>query len=213
MAKNLAPRVPILLALTRMSDADLHDLADTIKKAAPTSKLCSQNPAMAASAATIDTKAAAFDADNQTVAEDRRKLVLDIAAEALTRTALVAELRTYATLATNGALLPADLQGAGLTYRDTVVAKLPPGTPGLIDVLPSKVHGKVRVAVHETGTGRRQYVAQQSLDGTNWTPLGLGHGKMRTVTGTSGTKVWVRFASIRGEQQSDWSIAQLVTIP
>ncbi len=56
-------------------------------------------------------------------------------------------------------------------------------------------------------------MAQSSLDGITYAQLGVGHGKTRVVTGASGTKVWVRFAMVRGQQVSDWSIAVLVTIP
>jgi hypothetical protein len=51
-----------------------------------------------------------------------------------------------------------------------------------------------------------------SLDGTNYTPL-TGHGKQRTVTGAPGTKVWVRFATVRGELQSPWCTPVLITLP
>ena len=40
---------------------------------------------------------------------------------------------------------------------------------------------------------------------------GVGNG--RTFTGVSGTKVWVRYAMIRGAQQSAWSTPVLVTFP
>jgi hypothetical protein len=213
MGRNLAPRIPILLALTEMNDSDLHDLAGRIKAVVGTSKLCQQNPAMAASAAAIATKDAALATENQTVADDKSKLHSDIAAEAVARTALVAEFRTYATWATNGAQNAADIHGAGLTSRDQSVPMLPPEVPGSVDVLPTKKHGRIRVSVHETGPTRHEYVAQQSLDGTNWTPLGIGHGKTRTLTGTTGTKIWVRFAMVRGELQSDWCTPVLVTIP
>jgi hypothetical protein len=56
-------------------------------------------------------------------------------------------------------------------------------------------------------------VAEQSADGINYSPLGLGRGKTRTLTGASGTKIWVRFAMVRGELQSAWSTPVLVTIP
>ncbi len=213
MARNLTPRIPILLALTEMSDGDLHDLAGRIKLVAGTSKLCQQNPAMAASAAAIVTKAAALATENQTVADDKSKLHTDIASEAVARTDLVAEFRTYATWATNGALNAADIHGAGLMSRDLSTPTLPPATPGSIDILPTKMHGKIRVSVHETGSTRHQYVAQQSVDGNNWTPLGIGHGKTRTLSGTTGAKIWVRFAMVRGELQSDWCTPVLVTIP
>jgi hypothetical protein len=69
------------------------------------------------------------------------------------------------------------------------------------------------VSVHETGKTRRKYVAQESVDGITWTALGVGQGKTRVVTGASGAKIWVRFATVRGEVQSDWCTPVLVTIP
>ena len=73
--------------------------------------------------------------------------------------------------------------------------------------------GKIRVRVHETGSIRHQYVAQQSVDGTTWTALGVGLGKSRMVTGATGAKVWVRFATVRGQLESDWCTPVLVTLP
>jgi hypothetical protein len=58
-----------------------------------------------------------------------------------------------------------------------------------------------------------RFVAPSSLDGINYLPLGVTHGKTRAVTGPSGTKVWVRFARVRGGLQSAWSVPILVTIP
>ena len=95
-----------------------------------------------------------------------------------------------------------------------VTPKLPPPVPEGIDLKPPKKgHGKMVVAVHETGTVRRRYAAEQSPDGITWSPLGVGRGKTRTLTGASGTKIWVRFATVRGSQQSEFCTAVLVTIP
>ncbi len=90
----------------------------------------------------------------------------------------------------------------------------PPTVPESIDTKPPKTgHGKNRVSVHETGTTRHQYVAEQSVDGTTWTALGTGRGKSRVLTGASGAKIWVRFAMVRSGMQSDWCTPVLVTIP
>jgi hypothetical protein len=96
-----------------------------------------------------------------------------------------------------------------------VVRKLSPLlAPDAIDVKPPKKgHGRMTVSVHETGKTRHQYVAEQSPDGVTWSQLGNGRGKTRVITGASGTKVWVRFALVRGQAQSDWSTPYLVTIP
>ena len=89
-----------------------------------------------------------------------------------------------------------------------------PEVPERIDVKnPRRGHGKTVVSVHETGSTKHAYVAEQSLDGIAWTPLGVGRGKTRVVTGASGTTVWVRFAMVRGELQSAWSMPHNVVIP
>lgn len=214
MARNLVPRVPILLALTELDDQGLHELAGSIGAAAPTSKLVANDPAMATSAAAIGATNATLLAANTAVANDKAKLHLDIAAEALARTLLIGKIRSYATCATNDAKVPADIQGAGLVPRDTSVPKLPPAPPPSLDTkTPVKGHGKIVVSAHETGPTRQSYVAQSSSDGITWAQLGLGRGKTRTITGATGTKVWVRMATVRGEQQSDWCTPVLVTIP
>jgi hypothetical protein len=86
--------------------------------------------------------------------------------------------------------------------------------PASIDVKTPRVgHGKIRATVHETGGSHHPYAAEQSVDGTTWTALGAGRGKSRMITGASGAKIWVRFAMVRGELQSDWCTPVLVTIP
>jgi hypothetical protein len=82
---------------------------------------------------------------------------------------------------------------------------------------PAKGHGRTKLTVYETrGAPRGEYVAQWSPDPygpTTWAQLGIGHGKSRWVSGQPGTKVWVRFARVRGQSQSEWSTPMLITIP
>jgi len=76
-----------------------------------------------------------------------------------------------------------------------------------------KGSGMLRASVHETGLTRRHYAAQGSVDGgVTWTNL-PGNGKSRTLTGKSGTTMEVRFALVRGQLQSPWSQAVVVTFP
>ncbi len=119
------------------------------------------------------------------------------------------------TAVTNAAKSPADVQDAGLPAAPPrPPLNQAPTVPQQLDVTYPKVgHGKGKVTAYETGTTRHKYAAQQSADGINWSTLGVGQGKTRIVTGASGTKVWVRFAMVRGQQVSDWSVAVLVTLP
>ena len=216
MRRMLVPRFTATLDLTDTDDAGLHGIAGDIALAAKTSALVAGSPAMQASVAAIATKDAALAADNQLVADDQTKLRVDVAAEAVARTALVAEIRTFATLVSGDAKSYADVHAAGLPPggprppRNTL-----PTIPLIINNKPPKTgHGKTTVSVGDLDADKRDFVAQQSLDGgATWTQLGVGHGKTRVVTGPSGTKVMVRFAMVRSGLVSDWSLPITITIP
>jgi hypothetical protein len=215
---GLVSRQHVGLDFSQLQDKGIHDLVAGIKQASTTSQLVLGSTSMQASIAAMLGKDAALTQATTTVTGDKAKLKTDLATEAECRSALCGEIRTYATLLENGAKSAADIQGAGMVARPpTPKKKLPPEVPEALDVtLPKTGHGKATVSVHETGKVRRQYAAEWSMDpiGANtWAPLGVGHGKTRTVTGASGTKVWVRFATIRGQLQSDWCTPVLVTIP
>jgi hypothetical protein len=91
-----------------------------------------------------------------------------------------------------------------------------PDTPPAAKIrLPKKAHGYAYATVPETGKTKGKYRAEMSLDpyGANtWSPL-VGNGKERKIVAPSGTKVWVRFARVRGSFQSDWSTPVLIVIP
>jgi hypothetical protein len=217
MGNNLVKRHHVELDFSQLTDQQLHDLVAAAKQAAPASQLVTSNSVMQTCLTNMLAKDAALTQAGTTVASDRAKLATDLATEATCRSDLCGEVRAYCTLAENGAKSPADLQGAGLTPRAPVVKKVvPPDVPAGIDTIQKKGHGAVKVAVHETGSTHGQYVAQFSPDPygpTTWAALGTGLGRTRLVTGASGTKVWVRFAAVRGQLQSDWCTPVLVTIP
>ena len=215
MGRTLVARYLATQDFSTLTDAETHDLVAAIKTASKTSTLVLNNPPMATSAAALLTKDATLVTANTAVSDDRTKLKTDLGTEALARADLHGELRTYATFASNLAKSLADLQGTGVNDRAPRAPRgTPPPVPGAIDSKPpAKGHGKLVVSVHETGSTRYLYVAEQSADGLTWAPLGIGRGKTRTLTGASGTKIWVRFAAVRGQLQSDWCIAQLVVIP
>ena len=214
MGLSLIKRYLALQDFSTLTDAETHDLVGRIKTASKTSTLVLNNPPMATSAAALITKDATLTTANTTVSDDRTKLKTDLGTEAEARAEVHGELRTYATFASNLAKSLVDLQGSGVNERAAKTPKgTPPPTPGAIDSKPpAKGHGKLVVSVHETGSIRHHYVAEQSPDGVTWSQLGVGRGKTRTLTGASGTKVWVRFATVRGQLQSDW-LAALVVIP
>jgi hypothetical protein len=204
------------LNLSQLDDTQRHQLVTGINQSAPGSALVKGNPAMQATVASIVTADGGLTQANDAVAGDRQKLRTDIAAESTARGVLDGFLRTFVAQAQAGATSPADLVSVGLIHRSPAVAKkLAPEAPvNIVTKVPQRGHGKVTVAVEDVTPTRLGYVAESSPDpiGT-WTPLGVGHGKTRVVTGATGTKIWVRFAAVRGTTQSEWSTPTLLTIP
>jgi hypothetical protein len=148
------------------------------------------------------------------IAADEAKLSADRATLLVNRSAFDRGYNLVIDVAEHDAKTPQDLQGMSLVPylappQPTVLA-----VPQLIDIRPpKKARGYTTVSVHETGKTRRKYAAEWSPDPIGvWTAL-PGTGKSRRVTGASGTKVWVRFALVRGRAQSDWSTPVLVVIP
>jgi len=218
MGRSLIPRYHVELDFSQIKDNNRHDIVAGIKQVASTSQLILNSPAMLASVAALSEKAAIFAQANAAVISTKQKLKTDIATEAGCRSDVDGEIRAFATLAENYAKSAADIHSVGLSARAAApVKRLAPEVPESIDtVIPRKGHGRATVSVHETGRTRRQYAAEWSPDPIGpdtWAPLGAGSGKTRTVTGTSGTKVWVHFATVRGQLQSDWCTPVLVTIP
>jgi len=215
MGRTLIPRFLAALEISKLTDEEVHVVVGNIKVASATSTLVLASPAMQASVAALLTKDATLAKANTAVDNDKQTLRIDIAAEATARADVHGELRSYETLLTNGAKSPADVHAGGLTSA-------PPRPPqnqaptvptSVATKIPKVGHGKATVSVEESGTTRHLFVAEQSVDGVTWTGLGVGYGKSRVVTGASGAKIWVRFAMVRGQLQSDWSTPVLVTIP
>jgi hypothetical protein len=209
-------RIRIALNLASMTDAELLKLVVAIVALAPTSALIGI-PAIAASVAAVTAKGATFKSAGDTVTADEEKLRNDKIALLAARGAIENEVTSLAGLVGTNATTPAQVTGMAFTERVTPpVATAPPAVPQSINVVfPKKARGRAKASVNETGTTRGRYAAEWSPDpvgATTWAAL-PGTGKSRTITGQSGTKVWVRFARVRGQLQSDWCTPVLVTIP
>ena len=218
MGRLRIPRYAADVVVSELTDQQRHELVAGIAQAAPQSQLVLDNPVMATGLALLVAIDAALAESNATIAADRVKLKLDLGTEAGHRALFDGQLRTFATMTTTYAKAPTDVTGVGFPSRaPTPGKKLPPEVPASIDTsFPRRGHGKATVSVHETGRSRRQYAAEWSLEPLgpgSWRPLGVGRGKTRLVTGASGTQVWVRFATVRGQLQSDWCTPVLVTLP
>ncbi len=209
-------RIRVALNVSSMTDAELLQLIVAITALAPQSSLIGI-AANATSVSAVTIKGATFKAADEAVTADEERLRNDKVAKGTARGAVESEVTSLAGLVGNNAKTPADVAGMAFAVRaPVVVASATPAVPESLDVtMPKKGHGRCKVSVHETGTTHGRYVAEWSPDpiGANtWTSL-PGTGKSRTITGASGTKVWVQFARVRGQLQSAWCTPVLVTIP
>ena len=211
---NPTPKLHVLMAMSALDDVKLLDLAGNIVKLGPQSPLYA-NTLIAGGVNAIKAKAATFAASCTTVKDGAKQLADDKTGKSEDRAALETEIAAFTGIATNVATTEAQLTGLALTPRpQVVIPKLGPPVPGnLVSTMPKYKKGYFDISVNELGGTRGRYAAEWSLEpiGT-WMALS-GNGKSRRVTGASGTKVWVRFARVRGQVQSDWCTPVLVVIP
>jgi hypothetical protein len=211
---RIIPRYHAELDFRKLSDEDRKTMASGIATLAPNSPLFVNSKAIQDSVAALAKKAEVLEQRNAAVDGDRVQLRCDIAEEAVARAAVDGELLTLVTLVEVAAQSPAEIQGMALTPRFTTRSKAPPEPPEGIDVhIPRRGHGRATVSAQQTDDKRRHYDAEFCLYGQDtWTRL-VGNGKTRTLSFPTGTQVWVRFATVRGELQSEWCTPVLVTLP
>ena len=215
MAQSTKRRFRISLDISGVDDTWRHQTLAGIVDVAATSPLIA-DPAVQATLTALTTLGVSLKADNDVVAADKTKMALHIEQEAHTRTAFDSALVTLKALVENKATKATDVASMGFEERGAPRAKGQLMPPEALDIkLASKVRGQFTASVRETGGDKWIYVAEQSPDpiGENtWSTL-VGYRKTRKVTGPSGTRVWVRFARVRGQLQSEWGAPVLVTIP
>jgi len=208
-------RIRIALNITSLSDADVASTIAGIQKVAPSSALM-QNTAIAASYAALQKQGTSLASAVTAVTADHTQLRLDEAARDNARTAVQGGLEALRALVVSQAASPSDITSMGFSpLTPASQSRSVPAAPAVVLVRPEKVHGRARATVQETGTPRN-YAAESTPDPISptsvWSPL-PGNGKQRTITGPTGSKVWVRFAQVRYGLQSDWSTPVLATLP
>ncbi len=218
---NTLNRLRIALNLGELTDAELLLLAASIVTLAPQSPLITV-PAIATSVAAITTKAAALKAGGEAVKSGEDQLGNAKTTASAARLALENEVGSLMGLVTNNAKTASDVTSMAFKVRAPVTIATTAGVlpPASIDVrLPKHVRGELTATAQDTGNAGWHYAAEWSPDPigpstgpSTWVSL-PGVGRSRKVTGASGTKVWVRFARVRGQIQSDWGTPVMVTIP
>ena len=199
------------------TDDDRGTVLAGIVQVAPNSALYKGNQVIQTTYALLGTAFAAIKPASDLVASDEAKLVLDRESLVSARSTFDGTLETYYVLLEKNAKTAADLTAAGATERPARVQSTLTELPvPIVDIRIAKHgHGYFYATAQETGKPRNHYVAEWSPDPitpTSWVEL-VGNFKRRKVTGASGTRVWVRFAMVRGALKSDWSTPVLVTIP
>lgn len=204
----------VVLGFAGLTQDKLLEQAETVISVAPSSTLIN-NPMIAGGVADVTAKAATLKTSAAATAKTKATLETNIDDEATAQTSLVGSLTALGLLVQSNAKSDADI--SGIAYKARGKVKLPrvtPDAPDAIDITtPPGAKGFATAAVHETGKTRGRYAAECATDPSGpWTEL-PGTGKARKVTYPSGTKVWIRFARVRGQLKSDWSAPVLVLIP
>lgn len=215
MKKYTLKRWHLDLAMSEITDAKRDDLLAAIDGAAPNSSLIQGNPAMKASVAVLATKGAAYKSDRDKVSNAQQALTIAYDASNESRAAVDLELLTLGSLVATNAKTTADITGAGFTEK---VPKAPPPfePPPSLDIkFPKRKKGEFTATPHVPTEDRSHWVVETSPDPigpSSWT-VAYGSGRSRVITGPSGSKVWIRYAMVRGGQISAWGTPVLVNIP
>jgi hypothetical protein len=190
-------------------------LIDAILELAPKSSIYLNNPTVQQAVAALGTTLATVKSAGATVAATAKQYKIDLAAETAAIQANDRALLLVKNLSENFATSAGDL--ASMAFNAVLpkpsFALAPPVS---VDITMGKRgHGNLKVSAHQVGTTRRHYMVETSPDpiGPNSWTLVPGTGKSRRLTGKSGTSLWVRFALVRGQGQSDWGTPVLVTFP
>jgi hypothetical protein len=205
----------IALALGQMTDKERVDLCTTMGQLAPTSPLYAQNPHLQAAVTEAVSLGTSFHTAEGTVTQNYATLVLSKEVLDQTRAKLDRSLGVVSSMLENLATTVEQAATVGFTAR---LGKAVPGPlvppDGIIIVL-GKKHGQFRASAKSSRKSDR-FGAQVSTDPigpATWQDL-PGNGKRRLVTGhPSGSVVWVRFRTERGQNQSDWCAPVSVTVP
>jgi hypothetical protein len=216
MRRYVLKRIHLDLAPSTFTDPIRDDLLAAIAGAAPTSTLIQNNPAMVASVAALATKGATFRADRDKVANAQQQLDAAFDTSNTSRASVDLELMTLGNLVATNAKTKEDVTKAGFKERGPKPPEPSLEPPVSIDFkFPKRLKGQVTATPHVPKGFHAQWAVEMSTDpiGANTWVTVHGTGKSRVISAPSGSKVWVRYAMVRGQQQSAWGEPQLVTIP
>ena len=210
--ENFTVEIPVSAFL----DKDMVALCASIAANAPSSTVYQGSVFIQSTVKAVADCALAWTTSSASVAAGEAKLKTDKASRKANRKALAQKLQLLRSQIQDAAPTAADARAMGVDTRDQNALPVTLIAPsGGTLTLSKTVHGQFR-AVAADVPGIRTFAMQVALDPvtpTSWT-LADGKGKSRLFKGyASGTRVWVRFASTRGQSTSDWSPATSILIP
>jgi len=205
----------IALALAVMTDKERVDLCATMGQLAPSCSLYTQNPHLQAAVTESVSLGTSLHTVSGTVTQNEATLILSKEVLDQTRAKLDRSLGVVTSMIENLATTTDQAAAMGFTAKLGKATPAPLAPPDGVIVVLGKKHGQFRVSAKSTRVGGH-YGAQLSTDPigpTTWVEL-PGNGKRRLVTGhPSGSIVWIRFRTERGQNQSDWCAPVSVTVP
>ena len=216
MATKKTTRIHIELDLAQLDDGGRQELLTGILQLAPESPLLASVPAVKASVTSLGTLGASLRSSNDLVTADAKKLQFDTDMRDRARASFDKELLTLKSLVENNAASDADISGMSFSPRGPKAAPAPLVAPTSIDVKPGKAHGQFTATVRDLGPEHRRYLAEVSLDPTGAAGFAQvpGTGKSRKLAGyKSGALVWIRFAAVSSNAQSEWSTPVSIIVP
>lgn len=102
----------------------------------------------------------------------------------------------------------------GFSLTDYVRAPYAPGAPSLARTAGTGTVTVTSQTADGRGLGITDYNWQYSTDGVNWSgALGMGTGRVSTLTASLGVTYWVRTRAASSEGWSGWSAATTIAIP
>ena len=106
-----------------------------------------------------------------------------------------------------------ELTALGVTGQIGATPPAPLTPPTGVKVALGKIHGQFHASAVSTHKKFGAQVSSEPVGPTTWVDLN-GTGKRRLISGhPSGSLLWVRFRSLRGQAASEWCAPVSVTVP
>jgi hypothetical protein len=216
VGKKTSELIHLELDLSNTDDAKRANLIASIQTNAPNAAVYAKSPAIQALVTSLIAAGKTLTSASAILSGTRGLIVTQESAELEARVAVDKDLLSLKTMVETNAADDADAAACGFKVRVKAVAPGAPLVPLGVKNVRRKARGQVTMSAEAARPQDTHFAAQVSVDpivpATSWINL-PGFGKERTVTYPSGTLLWFRFATMRGQTQSAWCTPVSVTVP